>query len=235
MPPTASKAREPEDIFAGTGLGKGGPNYPVSPETAASIAESPARGLGRKLVRLLFLAVGAAIIVAAGYFGYRYFLAAKAPAAPPAENTNANNQISNPDANQPIANSPINVPSGNENANINVETNQNANLPLQAPLINENANVPPAVIVLPAKDDPNSTQDSDGDGLTDYQEAQVYRTDLNKADTDGDGLSDRDEAVTWKTDPLNADTDGDGYSDGSEVKNGYNPLGTGKLLPPVAR
>jgi len=33
----------------------------------------------------------------------------------------------------------------------------------------------------------------------------------------------------YKTDPLLADTDGDGYSDGSEVKNGYNPLGPGKL------
>jgi hypothetical protein len=29
---------------------------------------------------------------------------------------------------------------------------------------------------------------------------------------------------------LNADTDGDGYSDGTEVVNGYNPNGTGKLL-----
>ncbi|MCX6779538.1 MAG: hypothetical protein NTU97_04945 [Candidatus Magasanikbacteria bacterium] len=36
--------------------------------------------------------------------------------------------------------------------------------------------------------------------------------------------------MIWKTDPLVADTDGDGFNDGQEVKNGYNPLGSGKLL-----
>jgi len=48
-------------------------------------------------------------------------------------------------------------------------------------------------------------------------------------DSDSDGLSDGDEVLRYKTDPANPDTDGDGYSDGSEVKNGYNPLGEGKL------
>lgn len=53
---------------------------------------------------------------------------------------------------------------------------------------------------------------------------------INKVDTDGDGLSDYDEINIYKTDPLNPDTDGDGYSDGEEVKGGYNPLGDGKLI-----
>ncbi len=48
-------------------------------------------------------------------------------------------------------------------------------------------------------------------------------------DSDGDGLADFDETNTWKTDPTKADTDGDGYDDGIEVKGGYNPLGAGKL------
>ena len=47
-------------------------------------------------------------------------------------------------------------------------------------------------------------------------------------DSDNDGLSDKDEAV-YGTDPKRADTDGDGYLDGDEIKNGYNPLGEGKL------
>ncbi|MDD5291298.1 MAG: thrombospondin type 3 repeat-containing protein [Patescibacteria group bacterium] len=47
-------------------------------------------------------------------------------------------------------------------------------------------------------------------------------------DSDNDGLTDKDEAV-YGTDPKKADTDGDGYSDGDEVKNGYNPLGEGRL------
>jgi len=48
-------------------------------------------------------------------------------------------------------------------------------------------------------------------------------------DSDGDGLSDWDEENIFYTDVNNPDTDGDGYSDGQEVENGYNPLGEGKL------
>jgi hypothetical protein len=48
-------------------------------------------------------------------------------------------------------------------------------------------------------------------------------------DSDGDGLSDGNETLKYKTDPNNSDTDGDGYSDGDEVKNGFNPLGAGKM------
>jgi outer membrane protein OmpA-like peptidoglycan-associated protein len=59
--------------------------------------------------------------------------------------------------------------------------------------------------------------DSDGDGLKDGDEIKVYRTDPNKADTDGDGLSDSDEVNKYKTDPNKADTDGDGLSDGDEI------------------
>jgi len=47
-------------------------------------------------------------------------------------------------------------------------------------------------------------------------------------DSDNDGLTDKDETI-YGTDPEKADTDGDGFSDGDEVKNGYNPLGEGKL------
>lgn len=72
--------------------------------------------------------------------------------------------------------------------------------------------------------------DTDGDGLTDGQEILVYHTNPLNPDTDGDGLNDGDEILVWKTNPLNPDTDGDGYPDGEEVKNGYNPLGRGRLL-----
>ena len=49
-------------------------------------------------------------------------------------------------------------------------------------------------------------------------------------DTDNDGLSDYDEVKNFLTDPLASDSDGDGYLDGEEVKAGYNPRGSGKLL-----
>jgi len=68
--------------------------------------------------------------------------------------------------------------------------------------------------------------DEDLDGLTADQEKQSG-TDPKKSDTDGDGILDKTEIEVWKTDPLNADTDGDGYKDGYEVKRNYNPLKKG--------
>ncbi len=58
-------------------------------------------------------------------------------------------------------------------------------------------------------------QDSDGDGLTDYDEAR-YGTSILGPDTDGDYLPDGKE-VELSTDPRNPDTDGDGLLDGQEV------------------
>lgn len=72
--------------------------------------------------------------------------------------------------------------------------------------------------------------DTDGDGLSDGDEVIVYKTHPLTADTDDDGEGDGDELLIWRTNPLNPDTDGDGYSDGEEVRNGYNPLGPGKLF-----
>ncbi|HRY36946.1 MAG TPA: hypothetical protein P5230_03685 [Candidatus Magasanikbacteria bacterium] len=71
--------------------------------------------------------------------------------------------------------------------------------------------------------------DSDKDGLDDVREKELG-TGQNKPDSDSDGLIDGDEVIIWKTNPLNPDTDGDGFNDGTEVKNGYNPLGIGKIF-----
>src|SRR5690349_19356025 len=45
-----------------------------------------------------------------------------------------------------------------------------------------------------------------------------------RTDSDGDGLFDDDEVNVYGTDPNNPDTDGDGIDDGQEVFNGTNPL-----------
>ena len=74
--------------------------------------------------------------------------------------------------------------------------------------------------------------DSDSDGLTDAEEA-IYGTNPLVADTDGDGLSDYDEVKIYHTNPLVVDTDGDGYPDGVEVKSGHNPNGPG-MMPGLA-
>ncbi len=59
--------------------------------------------------------------------------------------------------------------------------------------------------------------DSDGDGLSDWEEIHIYFTDPHNPDTDGDGLSDFDELHRYGTDPLNPDTDGDGLTDYEEL------------------
>lgn len=94
--------------------------------------------------------------------------------------------------------------------------------------------------------------DSDGDGVSDEDEINVYYTNPNNVDTDGDGFDDYTEITNdysphavgerlwshdYDKDGLNdklervlgtdlgvADTDGDGYSDGVEVYHGYDPL-----------
>ena len=66
--------------------------------------------------------------------------------------------------------------------------------------------------------------DTDGDGLTDYDELNpppgIPATNPNLVDTDGDGINDFDERTT----PSNKDTDGDGLTDDEELALGTNPF-----------
>lgn len=69
--------------------------------------------------------------------------------------------------------------------------------------------------------------DSDSDGLKDGEEVFTFQTNPNLADTDSDGLRDGDEVNTHRTDPKNADSDGDRLNDGDEVlKYKTDPLKT---------
>lgn len=99
----------------------------------------------------------------------------------------------------------------------------------------------------------NGLLDTDGDGVPDVDEINIYKTDINKADTDGDGYSDwvelnngfsplensglrleeadyDDDGLTdrmelnFGTDIKNSDSDSDGFLDGQEVEAGYDPL-----------
>jgi len=54
-------------------------------------------------------------------------------------------------------------------------------------------------------------------------------SDNNRIDTDRDGLTDYEEINIYGTNPVDPDSDKDGMSDGDEVKNGRNPLGSGSL------
>ena len=60
-------------------------------------------------------------------------------------------------------------------------------------------------------------EDSDGDGLSDSDEFNIYLTNPDIIDTDADGLSDGYEINTSLTNPNDSDSDDDGLSDGYEV------------------
>lgn len=74
-----------------------------------------------------------------------------------------------------------------------------------------------------------ATADSDGDGLTDEQEARVG-TDPAAADSDDDGLTDGAEFGVG-TSPFDPDSDGDCVFDGRELAAGFNPLNPFTFIP----
>ncbi|MBN2015545.1 DUF4215 domain-containing protein [Candidatus Dojkabacteria bacterium] len=83
--------------------------------------------------------------------------------------------------------------------------------------------------------DPYSS-DSDGDGISDGDEVNIYHTDPLSSDSDSDGLSDYTEILGAygegrKTDPNDPDSDDDGYKDGEEDMNGNGKLDEGESDP----
>ena len=90
---------------------------------------------------------------------------------------------------------------------------------------------------------PQSTIDSDSDGLTDYEETTVYGTDPNDVDTDGDSITDGNEVEYWGdnwdddedgdsiVNLLDPDSDNDGLLDGLELAYGFDPYASSLLFP----
>ena len=62
-------------------------------------------------------------------------------------------------------------------------------------------------------------RDSDGDGILDTDEINIYGTNPTRVDSDRDGLDDGQEILFYHTSPTNPDTDGDCLLDSFEVLN----------------
>jgi len=80
--------------------------------------------------------------------------------------------------------------------------------------------------------------DTDGDGLTDWEEINKYHTDPNNPDTDGDGVNDYEEVKEYGTNATKADSDDDGIGDSVEINlaEKYRPivyLSVGELFYPM--
>lgn len=112
------------------------------------------------------------------------------------------------------------------NGSINSSTANTANSNIALTQTNQNSF---------ANDSAGVLADSDNDGLSDEKEAMLG-TNPNSNDTDGDGLFDLEEVEVWRTNPLSKDTDGDGYDDLAEINGGYDPLNppAGKQTPMIA-
>ncbi|EKE07130.1 MAG: S-layer-like protein [uncultured bacterium] len=122
-------------------------------------------------------------------------------------------------------------PNFENNTNQNSGDNNNVNNNQNETDNNQNASATTSTVEDKQQVIVGEPLDTDGDGLNDVTESRLGTNPLNW-DTDGDQLSDADEVNIWKTNPLNSDTDGDTYQDGVEIKNGYSPVGTGKLFEP---
>lgn len=66
--------------------------------------------------------------------------------------------------------------------------------------------------------------DSDGDGIPNALETNVYKTDPYSSDTSGGGISDWEKVFRYGLDPKTHDTDGDGISDEEEILAGTDPF-----------
>lgn len=183
------------------------PAVPAEQLSSASTKSFPLKKI--LAFAIVFLAVGGG--AAAGYFWWQGRTQALAPVVPLGQPNNEP-AAAVPSAESNPAVSPINqaVDQFQQNAIDQVVD------PFASPAPGNNAAITPSM-------------DTDQDGLSDADE-QTHGTNINLIDTDGDGLSDWEEVTVFGTKPLDPDSDADTYPDGSEVQQGYNPKGPGKLL-----
>ena len=73
-------------------------------------------------------------------------------------------------------------------------------------------------VLQETKEEDLKTKDSDGDGLTDFEEMYIYKTDKERKDTDGDGKSDQEEVKIEKSNPRDTEKEIENNSGLKEYK-----------------
>lgn len=212
--PTPPAPQAPADMFAGLDAGLGSPIPPmgINPGQPAAAAQGMApepAGSSRKYFIVGFLVLLLIGIVVGGYFAYAKFSAMvnkdKEPSAAvetPVET--AKTEIVATTSTKPAVETSETLSATSSSA---VATSTGLLPATSSPLAAETATTSASAATSTATAVSDRTKDSDNDGLTDYEETNFYHTNPNIADTDGDG-----------------------FADGAEVKNGFNPLGAGKMI-----
>ncbi len=198
-------AKDPQPSIADLNLKK--------PEVNNTVSEfdDENKSRSKKMVKtILLVVVILVIILISAYFVYSKILLPKT--------LNVDNNVNNS-----TINTPINSSTESNNIIEIEEENMDMETELEDEIIDEEESVD-TIDVL-------KNIDSDSDGLSDYDEIYIYKTDPNLFDTDNDMINDYDEVMIFGTDPLLPDSDNDTYLDGKEIMSGYNPLGEGKLNP----
>lgn len=73
-------------------------------------------------------------------------------------------------------------------------------------------------VLQETKEEDLKTKDSDGDGLTDFEEMYIYNTNKERKDTDGDGKSDQEEVKIEKSNPRDTEKEIENNSGLKEYK-----------------
>lgn len=227
---TAPKSSEPEDMLAPVESTQG----QQTEELPSHMQDAPSSGKKFKVLIIVLAAiVGVLILVVAGIFFYRQFVA-----VPESESDTVMEGVGL-ETERTAPTSPT-VPGGSvtppssegETSPPVVPETPPPNIPEPSPVEGASAIDTDDDGIADEDEIANGTDprtaDTDGDGLDDGNEEDVGSDPLI-ADTDGDGLTDGDEVSVWLSNPVLADTDGDGFMDGEEVRNGYNPNGEGRL------
>jgi hypothetical protein len=176
---TAPIKKEPEDIFSGLDTATAAPVETTELDLGQ---EHPSSSKGK----LVLVSVLIVLLVGAAGFGVWYFAIRERPVESPGivATTSTNPPVVTSDA-EPVVETPPALP----------EPDVVPNLP---PPTSVGTTTEPTPLA-PTTPPPSEAPDSDGDGLSDPEEAAIG------------------------TEHTMSDTDGDGFTDGAEMQNGYDP------------